>query len=119
MAVKKVLIIDDESDLVMMVRVCLRSAGFIVEVAYDGVSGLKKAESFQPDFVLLDLLMPEMDGWEVYQQLCANPKTSHVPVIIMTALLPMDDPKSIALKGARHMLIKPFKEEDLLKVLKS
>ncbi|MBI3552156.1 MAG: response regulator [Elusimicrobia bacterium] len=82
----KVLIIDDEPDIVE--ALCLRfskAGSFCVETAFSGPSGLAKVKTFKPDVVLLDLVMPETDGWEVCKLLRADPATENLPVVMMTA----------------------------------
>ncbi|EKD41989.1 MAG: hypothetical protein ACD_73C00405G0001 [uncultured bacterium] len=117
---KKILIVDDEPDLAFMMKVCLQANGFQIEQASDGSIGLQKIRSFQPDLVLLDVVMPKMDGWEFYKYVRndADPKINQIPIIMMTALLPVGKVNSLEMMHD-PILIKPFKEEDLLKIIKS
>jgi two-component system, OmpR family, response regulator VicR len=77
--------IEDEPDMIDLIRLILRRRGYDVIGADGGRVGLEKVREMQPQLVLLDLMMPDLDGWEVYQQLKADPTTGHIPVIIVTA----------------------------------
>ena len=82
---RKILIVDDESDFVQMVKMRLESNGFEVETANDGVEGLKKAEAGNPALILLDVMMPGMDGMEVLKKLRSTESTRLTPVVMLTA----------------------------------
>ncbi|HEV2471281.1 MAG TPA: response regulator [Chthonomonadales bacterium] len=82
---KKILAVDDERHIVRLVQVNLERAGYQVVTAFDGKEALEKVESEQPDMVVLDVMMPYMDGFEVLQQLRKNPMTRDLPVIMLTA----------------------------------
>ena len=114
---KKVLIIDDEGDLVEELVVLLRWKDFLVDVSLNGNSGLKKVSSFQPDIIILDVLMPKMDGWEVCRRIRADPKTEKIPILMLTALPPAEPEKSTHRMGANRILVKPFNPEELIKIL--
>lgn len=118
---KKILIIDDEHDLAKMMAICLKSHGFQTEIACDGQTGLLKVKSFQPDLILLDIVMPQMDGKIFCQYLHADadPKVREIPIIIMTALLSLGQKKVEMMKGDYSVLIKPFKEEILIRTIHS
>ena len=85
MASVRVVCIEDEPEMIDLVRLILSREGFEVVGAPGGIEGLNIIEDLQPDLVLLDLMMPDMDGWEVYQRMKSNPNTSHIPVIVVTA----------------------------------
>ena len=82
---KKILVVDDERFIVRMVQANLERAGYEVVTAVDGKDGLEKAELENPDLVVLDVMMPYMDGFEVMQNLRKNPATHELPVIMMLA----------------------------------
>lgn len=82
---KKILAVDDERHIVRLVQVNLERAGYQVVTAYDGKEALEKVEDERPDMVVLDVMMPYMDGFEVLQQLRKNPSTRDLPVIMLTA----------------------------------
>jgi len=100
----EVLLIDDDPDLSLMLRTLLRGQDFQIKPVYTGLDGIRACEEIQPDVVILDLLMPEMDGWEV----CERIRTfSDVPILILSAL---GSPGSVAKAldaGADDYLIKP------------
>ena len=82
---KMVLVIDDEPEVVDPIKDCLEGNGYRVATAYSGEEGLEKALSAPPDIILLDILMPQMDGYEVLRRLRAVPGTRHTPILILTA----------------------------------
>ena len=81
----KVVCIEDEPEMIELVKLILSKKGVEVFGASGGLAGLQAIERLRPDLVLLDLMMPDMDGWEVYQQMKADPEMRHIPVIIITA----------------------------------
>lgn len=100
----QVLLVDDDPDLSLMLRTLLRGQDFRIDAVYTGVEGIDSVKSQTPDVVILDLLMPEMDGWEVCQQIR---DFSDVPILILSAL---GAPGSVARAldaGADDYLIKP------------
>jgi two-component system alkaline phosphatase synthesis response regulator PhoP len=85
-AKKRILVVDDEPDFCSIVQVNLEKEGFEVELAYSGVEGLEKVQASPPDAIVLDIMMPEMDGYEVCKQLKADEKYADIPVILLTAV---------------------------------
>ena len=81
----KVVCIEDEPEMIELVKLILSKKGVEVHGASGGQAGLEMVERLKPDLVLLDLMMPDMDGWEVYQQMKAHPDMRPIPVIIITA----------------------------------
>jgi DNA-binding response OmpR family regulator len=112
---KKVVYIEDEQEMVDLVRLILSRKGFEVLGANGGRKGLQLVIDQLPDLVLLDLMMPDMDGWEVYQQMKANDKTRQIPVIVITAKAQSID-KVLGLHIAKvdDYISKPFSPQDLL-----
>ncbi len=106
---KRVLVIDDEGDIREVAQVSLETvAGWEVLTASSGREGVAKVRVDQPDAILLDVMMPEMDGLATYQQLQADPATRHIPVIFLTAkVLPGARRRFIDL-GAKGVIAKPF-----------
>ena len=82
---RKVVCVEDEPEMIDLIQLILNRKGFEVIGAEGGVKGLATIRKEKPDLVLLDLMMPEMDGWQVYQQLKAEPATAEIPVIVVTA----------------------------------
>ena len=113
----KVLIIDDEKLLVKSTKMALEAFGFETEGALTGREGIQKAEEFKPDAILLDIMMPEMDGWQVLALIKENSKIKDIPVIIFTAK-EYSDGKLLAEKhGAVDFIAKPFELADLIEAV--
>jgi len=112
---KRVVYIEDEQEMVDLVRLILSRKGYEVLGANGGRKGLQLVIDQRPDLVLLDLMMPDMDGWEVYQQMKANDKTRQIPVIVITAKAQSID-KVLGLHIAKvdDYISKPFSPQDLL-----
>lgn len=102
----KVLIIEDEDLIARMYEKTLSFDGFEVEVAIGGKDGLEKAKSFNPDLILLDIMMPEPDGMEVLDTLKRQPDTNHIPVVMLTNLSGKQDAELALEKGAVEYWIK-------------
>ena len=112
---KCILCVEDEPEMIDLIRLILGRRGFEVIGATGGVEGLKMVREQKPDLVLLDLMMPDMDGWEVYQQIKADEKTRGIPVIVVTAKAQSID-KVLGLHIAKvdDYIAKPFSPQDLL-----
>ncbi len=114
----RVLIIDDEPDLVATLSMRFAALGaFAVETALDGEAGLGKVKDFRPDVVLLDQVMPAVDGWEVCRRLRADPATLHLPVVMMTAHPAAETEAMAAAAGIHRVLFKPFDIHKLVETL--
>ena len=116
--------IEDEPEMVDLIRLILSRKGFDVHGAGTGIEGLDLIRKKNPDLVLLDLMMPDMDGWEVYQQMKAGEKTRDIPVIVVTAKAQsIDKVLGIHIAKVDDYIAKPFSPQDLLasveKVLKN
>ena len=113
--VKKILCVEDEPEMIDLIRLILGRRGFEVTGAVGGLEGIMRMREDPPDLVLLDLMMPDMDGWEVYQQMKADEKTRSIPVIIVTAKAQNID-KVLGLHIAKvdDYIAKPFSPQDLL-----
>jgi two-component system phosphate regulon response regulator PhoB len=110
----KVLVVDDEPDVLDLVSYNLGQAGFAVETAVDGADALRKARAAAPDLILLDLMLPEMDGLEVCKLLRRDPKTSAIPIIMLTARAGEID-RIVGLElGATDYVPKPFSPRELV-----
>jgi putative two-component system response regulator len=109
-----VLVVDDEPYTVDLLQAYLEIEGYQVMVAYQGEEALEKASARLPDLVLLDVMMPDLNGFEVCRRLKANTRTQFVPVIIITALQEPKDKIAGAEAGADDFLTKPFDHVDLL-----
>ncbi|MCB9451720.1 MAG: response regulator [Anaerolineaceae bacterium] len=111
----RVVCIEDEPQMIDLVKLILSRDGFEVIGAPSGFEGLQVVEDTQPDLVLLDLMMPDIDGWEVYQRMKANPMTNNIPVIVVTARAQSID-KVLGLHIAKvdDYITKPFGPAELL-----
>lgn len=107
--------VEDEPEMIDLIRLILGRRGFEVKGATGGKEGLKMIQDDSPDLILLDLMMPDMDGWEVYQQLKADEKTKHIPVIVVTAKAQSID-KVLGLHIAKvdDYIAKPFSPQELV-----
>ena len=113
---RTILVVDDERNIVELARLYLRNEGFEIEAAYNGREGLEKARATHPSLVLLDIMMPEMDGFEVFRQLR---KDSDIPVIMLTARAD-DVDKVVGLElGADDYITKPFNPRELVARIKA
>jgi two-component system alkaline phosphatase synthesis response regulator PhoP len=83
---KRILVVDDEPDFVSIVQTNLEREGFEVEVAYDGVEGLEKVKANPPDAIVLDVIMPEKDGYQVCSELKSDKRYAHIPIVMLTAV---------------------------------
>lgn len=114
MGTHKILVIDDEPDLTMMVRMRLEAAGYEVIEANDGQEGLDKARKENPDLIILDLMLPKLDGYKVCRMLKFDEKYKKIPVIMFTARAQDSDKKLAEEVGATAYLTKPFDPQTLL-----
>ena len=110
----KILVIDDEADLTTILGRFLRDAGFDVRTATSGREGLQQAITMQPDAIILDVMMPDMDGYQVCRQLRRDPRTARTRILILTARGQPVDEKTALQAGADAYLIKPIKSQDLV-----
>src|SRR3990172_1368040 len=112
---KRVVCIEDEPEMIDLVKLILRRKGYQVIGAMGGREGLEAIAREKPDIVLLDLMMPDMDGWEVYQKMKANDGTKSIPVIVVTAKAQSID-KVLGLHIAKvdDYITKPFGPQELL-----
>lgn len=109
MTLKQILVIDDEDDIRKLTQTCLEiMGGWQVLTASSGNEGLAKAQTEHPDAILLDVMMPDMDGPATFQKLQANPATKHIPVILLTAKGRSADQSLIAQLGVKGVINKPF-----------
>ncbi len=113
----KVLVIDDDKDTMRILEAKLTDAGYQVLQAADGKEGLEKAREVRPDLILLDVMMPELDGLSVLQHLKFDTLTDKIPVVIMTAKGEKMQ-KLFTMEGAAAYLTKPFVFSELLDELK-
>jgi two-component system response regulator VicR len=113
--IKRVVCIEDEPEMIDLVRLILGRKGFEVIGANGGIEGLETVREEKPDLILLDLMMPDMDGWEVYQQIKADAELRTIPVVVVTAKAQSID-KVLGLHIAKvdDYITKPFGPQELL-----
>lgn len=112
---KKILLVDDEKDISIIISKVLERSGYEVITAADGLEGIAKAEDELPDLILLDNMMPNMDGPAALVKLKASEKTRSIPVITVTALADEDNIVTAQKGGAVDYVVKPFDYDILLK----
>jgi two-component system response regulator VicR len=112
---KRLAYIEDEAEMIDLVRMILGRRGYTILGATGGREGLELVRKEQPDLVLLDLMMPDMDGWDVYHQIKSEETTRHIPVIVITAKAQNID-KVLGLRIAKveDYISKPFSPQELL-----
>ena len=115
---KKVLLVEDEKNVILGVRTCLDAVGYDVEIVEDGEEALNSVNREHPDLILLDLLLPKVDGFEVLKTLKDKDDTSKIPVIVLTAKAEEEDRQRAMDLGANNYMTKPFKPQELWDVLK-
>ncbi len=117
MAKARVLIVDDEAVSRAVIRDLLETAGYELIEATDGGDGLRIAESIHPDVILLDVLMPGVDGFEVCRSLKENPATQHIPVIFVTMVEEVELNRHAFDAGGTACILKPVRRETLLSLI--
>jgi DNA-binding response OmpR family regulator len=116
---KKVLIVEDEQDILQLVKLFLEKAGFRVATAMTGLEGLRRVKDEKPDLVVLDLMLPEMDGLEVCKRLRAAPESAMLPIIMLTAKAEESDTIVGLELGADDYVTKPFSPKALVARVKA
>ncbi|HMR67049.1 MAG TPA: response regulator [Anaerolineae bacterium] len=111
---KKVLIADDEANIVLSLEFLMKKAGYEIRVARNGEEALAEVTSFDPDLVLLDIMMPKINGFDVCQRIRANPDYNHVKIVMLTAKgREVEITRGLDL-GADSYIVKPFSTRELL-----
>ncbi|MBK1726287.1 response regulator transcription factor [Halorhodospira neutriphila] len=116
---QEILIVDDESNIVLSLEFLMRQAGYRVRTAEDGEQALAALEAGKPDLVLLDVMMPKKDGYEVCQQIRRRPEWAQLPVIMLTAKgRDVEREKGLAM-GADDYITKPFSTQEVVETVQS
>ncbi|MDP2929607.1 MAG: response regulator [Candidatus Omnitrophota bacterium] len=115
---KRILLVEDEQDIVTTLVFRLEAEGYEIITAMDGEDGLNQARTEKPDLILLDLMLPKMDGYKVCIQLKGDSRFSHIPIIIFTARAEEADRKKSEIVGADAYITKPFEPPLLLAKIK-
>jgi DNA-binding response OmpR family regulator len=113
----RVLVVDDEAPIRLLCRVNLEAEGMQVLEAADGIAGVEAAQAERPDVVLLDVMMPGMDGWQVAERLLEDEATSHIPLIFLTARAELRDRARGLELGGVDYITKPFNPVELASVV--
>jgi DNA-binding response OmpR family regulator len=116
---KRILIVEDEPDLAFILKAFLLSEGYDVEIAEDGVDGVEAAQANPPDLILMDVMMPEMNGYQACRLIKSDPLTQGVPVIMLTAKTYQTDRYWGLEAGADEYLTKPYDERLILSKIRS
>ena len=111
---KKILFIEDEPDQVSLIKARFEAGGYEFCSAPDGETGLTSAEELKPDIILLDVVLPRIDGFLVCKRLKANPETRNIPVIIITAIGMKDADRKAKSSGAEAFFKKPYDSKELV-----
>ena len=109
----KILVIDDDIAINELIKVNLELNGYNVLQAYDGTTGFAIAKQELPDLIILDVMMPEVDGYTVAQRIRQNPTTEETPILMLTALSQLNDKVKGFNIGVDDYLVKPFEMEEL------
>jgi DNA-binding response OmpR family regulator len=116
---KRILLADDEEDIKTVVKYYLEQRGYEVLTAFDGLDAITMCEANKPDLLLLDVMMPVMNGFEVARRLKANPETSGIPIVMLSAASQADNIKEGLEAGARDYIVKPFEPAKLDEIIKA
>jgi len=111
---KRILVVDDEEEIVNCLSTLLKRAGYEVISTTEGVKSLELAEKFKPDVILLDILIPDMEGSEIASKLSEKPATASIPIIFLTALISKKEELSVKKTGNHYVVAKPTTEKELL-----
>ncbi len=118
MSEKKILVIDDDKLMRMMISECLIRNKYYAFCVDSGEAGIEAAIARNPHVIILDMIMPGIDGIETLKRLKAHPHTANIPVMMLTGISKSEDIATILKLGAKDYIVKPFEEENMLKRIK-
>ena len=118
MSKKKILVVDDHPQLVDLVRIRLESSGFEVITASDGQEGLARARTESPDLIILDVMLPKMNGYKICRLLKFDRKFKHIPIVMLSSRAKKSDAEVGLKMGANEYVFKPYNPKQLLEVIK-
>ena len=114
---KKILIVEDEESLLKLESILLTTKGYLVQGTTTGLAALEAIAEDVPDLILLDVMLPELNGFEVCERLKADPKTRHIPIILLTARKTPEDVSRGEEVGADQYITKPFKSATVMETI--
>lgn len=114
---KKILIVEDEESLLKLESILLTTKGYLVQGATTGLAALEAVADEPPDLILLDIMLPEMDGFDVCERIKTDPQTKHIPVILLTARKTHEDVARGEAVGADQYITKPFKSTMVMEAI--
>lgn len=114
---KKILIVEDEESLLKLESILLTTKGYLVQGTTTGLAALEAIAEDAPDLILLDVMLPELNGFEVCERLKADPKTRHIPIILLTARKTPEDVSRGEEVGADQYITKPFKSAMVMETI--
>ncbi len=115
---KKILVVDDEEDVQIYLGNILKRHNYNVIVAADGSKGLDLAKIELPDLIILDIMLPDIDGGDVASKLSEDPITRNIPIIFLTALIRKQEEEKMMKTGNRYILAKPAMKEEILSLIR-
>jgi two-component system alkaline phosphatase synthesis response regulator PhoP len=114
---RKILVVDDDGDILYLMRIMLRHEGWEMMSADGGIRAIEMARRYAPDLILLDMMMPDMDGVEVCERLRAEPQFRNTPILILTALTRVQEHQLARQAGANEVIVKPVTGRELVQRL--
>jgi DNA-binding response OmpR family regulator len=114
----KILLVEDEKNIILGVKTCLEVANYDVLVVEDGEKAIETAVNEEPDLILLDLMLPKLDGFAVCQELKSREETKNIPIVVLTAKVEEESRKRAMEVGADSYMTKPFRPEELWREIK-
>ncbi len=114
---KLILLVDDDELIIKLLDIMLRPKGYRVDSNLGGVGAYEKARQLQPACIILDVMMPKIDGWKVLSTLKKDPETSHIPVIVLSVKSAPEDVERLLEMGADRHIPKPFEASDLVNAI--
>jgi CheY-like chemotaxis protein len=114
---KLILLVDDDELVIKLLDIMLRPKGYMVDSNLGGVGAYEKAKELQPSCIILDIMMPKIDGWKVLQGLKKDPETRGIPIIVLSVKSAPEDVERLMEMGADRHIAKPFEAVDLVRAI--
>jgi DNA-binding response OmpR family regulator len=117
---KKIVYIEDDFEMTYLIKMILERKGYEIISTHNGLEGFELIEREKPDLVLLDLMMPDIDGWDIYHQLKSDERTNQIPVIVISAKAqPIDRVLGLQIAKVNYYISKPFRPQELIDCVES